>query len=822
MMMPPPAKAKKIDASLLPPPAGKPKADASMLPPPAAEKKPKADASMLLPPPAAAKNPKADASMLPPPAAAKPTQPKKSSPAPKGPPPPVNYTAPEWSAEAAHPFTFEVIKNGAVVEAIDVTNKPFVLIGRQDDVCDIAMQHPSISRQHAVIQHRDTGQVYVYELGSTHGTFVNKTRLKSKQHVELSVGDVLRFGASTRLYCLQGPDDLRKEVLRDKHTPAELQKLKYDLLQQRKKQNQERQEQAAAAAAEQLASATCMWGEQEDAQEDEEFGSARKAAADASGGLSSFGSAQRVQSTWEIEKEMKETETKKAGMSDRELKLMEKIEAKTAKLNNMQMECERISAKEAEGDLSEGQRNQLTQNETRAAKVREDVETLEEEMDELKRTQARQRGEYVPPSRKGGRRAGDDDSDDDEFFDRASEKKKKKARAGKGKGGEKGSKGAQKKASLPELRKRKAELEKQQAALKKELMIATVEEQSGEDGSSATLDPLDAFMKDNKQAGKAQRKVDAVAKLQVLATEMAEIDQTLSFAQPAYLSLKTADVDATKLEAAKPKPVSAAAAALGSDLVSTAREYTDKTEEYPKGQPVEKKREVSAPRAPAVGSMAAAIAQAKSSKLPDEGPPPAAEGSSARGPTFARPGRGSAAAEDAAAAAAATEEERIPDRISTADLIARLAKERGEKTGTTEGQAAHTGAGGLGSEPTGGGAAKSKPAPASAKRARMIDGKSGGLQVMSKKQKKEVPQYGRGSRQVRDDEDELNGMSDGGYGGGGSGSGGAASAGGGMAMQVARETAAEKRVREEAEYAWAPPTQSSQKKQASLAASLGY
>ena len=801
----------------MPPPA-KPKADGSMLPPPTKPKPKAADAAMLPPPQAKPKpKPKADASMLPPPQAAatnEPTQPKKTSGAPKGPPPPVNYTAPEWSAEAAHPFTFEVIKNGAVVEAIDVAGKPFVLIGRQDDVCDIAMQHPSVSRQHAVIQHRDTGQVYVYELGSTHGTFVNKQRLQSKQHVELSVGDVLRFGASTRLYCLQGPDDLRKEVLRDKHTPAELQKLKYDLLQQRKKQNQERQEQAAAAAAEQLSSATCMWGEQEDAQEEEEFGSARRAAADASGGLSSFGGAQRVQSTWEIEKEMKDTEQKKAGMSDRELKLMDKIEAKTNKLNNVQMENERISAKEAEGDLSAGQRDQLARNETTAAKVREDIETLEEEMDELKRTQARQRGEEPPPSRRrGGRGADDDDSDDDEFFDRASEKKKK---ARSGKAGEKRAKGAKVKASLPELRKRKAELEEQQAALKKELMIATVEEQSGEDGSSATLDPLDAFMMDNKAAGKAQRKVDAEAKLQVLATEMAEIEKTLSFAQPAYLSLKTADIDATKVEAVKPKPVSAAAAALGSELVSTAREYTEK----PKA-PAEKKREVSAPRAPAPGSMAAAIAQAKSSKLPDDGPPPEEE-SAASGPTFARPGRGSAAAEEKGAAAAT--EERIPDRISTADLIARLTKERGDETKSAEGQAAHTGSGGLGSEPTGSGAAKPKAvAPAAAKRGRMIDGKAGGLQVMSKKQKKEVPQYGRGSRQVRDDEDALDGMLDGDYGGGGSGGGAARSGGGGgTAMTAARETAAEKRAREEAEYAWAPPSQNSQKKQASLAASLGY
>ena len=65
-----------------------------------------------------------------------------------------------------------------------------------------------------------------------------------------------------------------------------------------------------------------MWGDREDAQE-EDLGSARTA--DPSAGLSSFGNAQRVQSTWEIEKQMKETEEQKAKMSERERKLLEKV-----------------------------------------------------------------------------------------------------------------------------------------------------------------------------------------------------------------------------------------------------------------------------------------------------------------------------------------------------------------------------------------------------------------------------------------------------------------------------------------------------------------
>eukprot|EP01047_Picozoa_sp_COSAG01_P100356 COSAG01_NODE_30221_length_620_cov_1.297505_2_plen_111_part_01 len=81
-----------------------------------------------------------------------------------------------------------------------------MLIGRQADVCDLVMQHPSVSRHHAVLLHRGSdGQIFVCDLGSTHGTFLNKKRLAPKHNMELAPGDVLRFGESTRLHRLKLP-----------------------------------------------------------------------------------------------------------------------------------------------------------------------------------------------------------------------------------------------------------------------------------------------------------------------------------------------------------------------------------------------------------------------------------------------------------------------------------------------------------------------------------------------------------------------------------------------------------------------------------------
>lgn len=62
----------------------------------------------------------------------------------------------------------------------------------------------TVSRQHAVIQMRKTGECYIYDLGSTHKTFVNKTPVIPRQYAKLKSGDLINFGMSTRLFYLQG------------------------------------------------------------------------------------------------------------------------------------------------------------------------------------------------------------------------------------------------------------------------------------------------------------------------------------------------------------------------------------------------------------------------------------------------------------------------------------------------------------------------------------------------------------------------------------------------------------------------------------------
>lgn len=58
--------------------------------------------------------------------------------------------------------------------------------------------------QHARLSCEASRKVRIQDMGSAHGTFLNGKQLKSGERQRLSVGDTLRFGASTRSYVLQG------------------------------------------------------------------------------------------------------------------------------------------------------------------------------------------------------------------------------------------------------------------------------------------------------------------------------------------------------------------------------------------------------------------------------------------------------------------------------------------------------------------------------------------------------------------------------------------------------------------------------------------
>ncbi|XP_054714718.1 kanadaptin-like [Uloborus diversus] len=129
---------------------------------------------------------------------------------------PLPYKEPDWSGVPPPNFCFEVIKNGTVVDTIKVLSS-FIVFGRLD-TCEIVLEHPSVSRFHAIVQYCRGDEshpkgFYLYDLGSTHGTFLNKQQIKSNIYYKLKVGYIVKFGGSTRLHVFQGPEEeLEAEV----------------------------------------------------------------------------------------------------------------------------------------------------------------------------------------------------------------------------------------------------------------------------------------------------------------------------------------------------------------------------------------------------------------------------------------------------------------------------------------------------------------------------------------------------------------------------------------------------------------------------------
>ncbi|CAG0895698.1 unnamed protein product, partial [Darwinula stevensoni] len=124
---------------------------------------------------------------------------------------PLPYKEPDWGGILNEEYKMEVLKCGLIIDTHDLRDKSFFVVGRLAD-CDFVMEHPSVSRYHAVLQYRGVSTetqekgFYLYDLGSTHGTYLNKARIRPNIYHRLHVGHMMKFGGSSRIFILQGPE----------------------------------------------------------------------------------------------------------------------------------------------------------------------------------------------------------------------------------------------------------------------------------------------------------------------------------------------------------------------------------------------------------------------------------------------------------------------------------------------------------------------------------------------------------------------------------------------------------------------------------------
>ncbi|CAN6207952.1 unnamed protein product [Urochloa humidicola] len=301
------------------------------------------------------------------------------------------YVIPEWSTAPDHPFFLEVLKDGTIVDQLDVSKKGAYMFGRID-MCDFVLEHPTVSRFHAVLQFRNDGKVFLYDLGSTHGSFINKSQVKKKLYTEIHVGDVIRFGQSSRLYIFQGPSELMPpekdmQKLRDA-------KVQQDML--------DREASILRAKTQAALAEGISWGMGEDAIEE-----------------SAEDDADEI--TWQ---------TYKGQLTDRQEKTRSKIVKRMEKIANMKKEIDAIRVKDiSQGGLTQGQQTQIARNEQRISQIMEELDNLEETLnDSIRESIGARSGKANRGSHKASLEEEDDVlSDDDEFFDRTKKKSSQKS-----------------------------------------------------------------------------------------------------------------------------------------------------------------------------------------------------------------------------------------------------------------------------------------------------------------------------------------------------------------------------------------------------------
>ena len=110
-----------------------------------------------------------------------------------------------------------VFKKKDLLDTIYLHQRSVWLAGRDPNVTDLLLEHPSITKQHAVIQFRyitttneygdkaSKVKPYLIDLESANGTRLNGKRVEASRFVELVDGDVIAFGDSEREYVLMLP-----------------------------------------------------------------------------------------------------------------------------------------------------------------------------------------------------------------------------------------------------------------------------------------------------------------------------------------------------------------------------------------------------------------------------------------------------------------------------------------------------------------------------------------------------------------------------------------------------------------------------------------
>lgn len=302
------------------------------------------------------------------------------------------YVEPEWAQKPTDEWALIEIKGGMEVAKHNLQQRATSIFGRALDMVHIPVNHESASRQHARIAFDSQGIPWLRDLKSTHGTFCNKRRLPPEVCGQLESnsekagsrgiivypGDILKFGASTRSYFLEGPPEFERGAMKAKMQQA-MANCKGVAL------RRPEQDKKPAGDDDSPNPESSSWGitMEEDVNDGEE--------------------ARIIDKTLPMDMEV----------PDKHRKAFDRLNALKYKLSNLETEDGRIRRK---GDLSQGQEKQLQRNAEKEEALKRSIEQLEEALyDKLY-------PETANNVRKPANSHQDFVDEDDDFFDRTKDK----------------------------------------------------------------------------------------------------------------------------------------------------------------------------------------------------------------------------------------------------------------------------------------------------------------------------------------------------------------------------------------------------------------
>ncbi|VDO28621.1 unnamed protein product, partial [Haemonchus placei] len=122
----------------------------------------------------------------------------------------IKYNEPPEAKKPTLRWRLYPFKGEEALPVLHIHRQSAYLIGRDRKIADLPIDHPSCSKQHAVLQYRSVpfersdgtkGRrvlPYIIDLGSSNGTLLNGNKIEPQRYVELKEKDVLKFGFSSR------------------------------------------------------------------------------------------------------------------------------------------------------------------------------------------------------------------------------------------------------------------------------------------------------------------------------------------------------------------------------------------------------------------------------------------------------------------------------------------------------------------------------------------------------------------------------------------------------------------------------------------------